>query len=157
MLARIHSSWGFSAAVHVASLHAELFIVEVKIRGMMQEYTMMDGKSVYGWPKSGYPAPQGPFYCGVGDESAYGRPLAEDHLDACVECGLTISGINAEVRPQCFHPCVVLESTDQHQCPVSVRLYAVQFVRRFMHCVCAGDAWPVGVPDWACWASGDGR
>lgn len=58
---------------------------------------MMEGDQVYGWPKNGYPAPQGPFYCGVGDEAAYGRPLAEEHLDACVECGLTISGINAEV------------------------------------------------------------
>lgn len=67
--------------------------------GFEQEYTMMDGDQVYGWPKNGYPAPQGPFYCGVGDESTYGRPLAEDHLDACVESGLTISGINAEVMP----------------------------------------------------------
>lgn len=26
---------------------------------------MMDGQSVFGWPDKGYPAPQGPFYCGV--------------------------------------------------------------------------------------------
>lgn len=38
-----------------------------------------------GWPAGGYPAPQGPFYCGVGYESVYGRPLAEAHLDACVK------------------------------------------------------------------------
>jgi glutamine synthetase len=66
----------------------------------VQEYTMMDGKSVYGWPKGGgFPAPQGPFYCGVGSESVYGRPLAEAHLDACIKAGLKISGINAEVMP----------------------------------------------------------
>lgn len=33
--------------------------------GFEQEYTMMDGQSVHGWPEKGYPAPQGPFYCGV--------------------------------------------------------------------------------------------
>jgi glutamine synthetase len=42
---------------------------------------------------------QGPFYCGVGAESVYGRPLAEAHLEACIKAGLHISGINAEVLP----------------------------------------------------------
>jgi hypothetical protein len=40
---------------------------------------------------------QGPFYCGVGTNSVFGRPLAEAHMEACLEAGLTISGINAEV------------------------------------------------------------
>jgi glutamine synthetase len=42
---------------------------------------------------------QGPFYCGVGAEEVYGRPLAEAHLEACMKAGLNISGINAEVMP----------------------------------------------------------
>ncbi len=41
--------------------------------------------TVYGWPSGGYPAPQGPFYCAVGSESVYGRPLAEAHMDACIK------------------------------------------------------------------------
>ncbi len=53
----------------------------------------------FGWPDSGYPAAQGPFYCGVGLEQVYGRPLAEAHLDACMKAGLSIAGINAEVMP----------------------------------------------------------
>lgn len=47
------------------------------------------GGHIYGWPSGGYPAPQGPFYCGVGHESVYGRPLAEAHLDACVKVRVT--------------------------------------------------------------------
>eukprot|EP01026_Neomeris_dumetosa_P058854 TRINITY_DN5492_c0_g1_i4.p1 TRINITY_DN5492_c0_g1~~TRINITY_DN5492_c0_g1_i4.p1 ORF type:complete len:279 (-),score=29.57 TRINITY_DN5492_c0_g1_i4:78-842(-) len=73
---------------------------EAPLYGFEQEYTMLTkGGQVYGWPQGGYPAPQGPFYCGVGSESVYGRDLAEAHLDACIKCGITISGINAEVMP----------------------------------------------------------
>jgi hypothetical protein len=39
----------------------------------------------WGWRVPGYPAPQGPFYCGVGSEAVYGRPLAEAHMDACIK------------------------------------------------------------------------
>mmetsp|Transcript_36299 Transcript_36299/g.43861 ORF Transcript_36299/g.43861 Transcript_36299/m.43861 type:complete len:423 (-) Transcript_36299:182-1450(-) len=72
---------------------------EKPLFGFEQEYTMLGSNGVYGWPSNGYPAPQGPFYCGVGPESVYGRPLAEAHMDACIRAGLTISGINAEVMP----------------------------------------------------------
>lgn len=34
----------------------------------------------------------------MGTNSVFGRPLAEAHMEACLEAGLTISGINAEVR-----------------------------------------------------------
>lgn len=68
--------------------------------GFEQEYTMINGKTqrIYGWPEQGFPAPQGPFYCAVGNQSVFGRPLAEAHLEACMKAGLAISGINAEVR-----------------------------------------------------------
>jgi glutamine synthetase len=42
---------------------------------------------------------QGPYYCAVGSESVYGRPLVEAHLEACMACGINISGVNAEVMP----------------------------------------------------------
>eukprot|EP01023_Acetabularia_acetabulum_P003310 TRINITY_DN11397_c0_g1_i1.p1 TRINITY_DN11397_c0_g1~~TRINITY_DN11397_c0_g1_i1.p1 ORF type:complete len:383 (-),score=86.63 TRINITY_DN11397_c0_g1_i1:262-1410(-) len=73
---------------------------EEPLYGFEQEYTMLTkGGNVYGWPHGGFPAPQGPFYCGVGSEAVYGRELAEAHMDACMKAGLGISGINAEVMP----------------------------------------------------------
>ena len=58
------------------------------------------GTRPLGFPESGgYPGPQGPYYCGVGQDEIYGRDLVEDHLEACLEAGLAISGINGEVMP----------------------------------------------------------
>ncbi|HHO53701.1 MAG TPA: glutamine synthetase [Deltaproteobacteria bacterium] len=67
--------------------------------GIEQEYTMFKGSRPLGWPAGGYPAPQGPFYCGVGADEVFGREIAEEHLDACLAAGLKIYGINAEVMP----------------------------------------------------------
>ncbi len=69
--------------------------------GIEQEYTMYtrNGITPLGFPKVGFPAPQGPYYCGVGGENIVGRELVEAHMDACLAAGLTISGINAEVMP----------------------------------------------------------
>jgi glutamine synthetase len=67
--------------------------------GIEQEYTFFQGRSPLGWPDGGYPAPQGPFYCGVGADEVFGREIVEDHLDACIRAGIEISGVNAEVMP----------------------------------------------------------
>ena len=44
-----------------------------------------------------FPAPQGPYYCSVGAANAFGRDIVEEHLDICLESGLNVEGINAEV------------------------------------------------------------
>ncbi len=67
--------------------------------GFEQEYTLFKGSQPLGWPERGYPAPQGPFYCGVGADEVFGRDLVEAHTQACLEAGLMIFGINAEVMP----------------------------------------------------------
>lgn len=67
--------------------------------GIEQEYTFFKGRSPLGWPEGGYPAPQGPFYCGVGSDEVFGREIVEEHMKACVNAGILISGVNAEVMP----------------------------------------------------------
>jgi len=67
--------------------------------GFEQEYFLWNPETnkPLGFPVNGYPAPQGPYYCSVGANNAYGREIVEEHLDACLEAGLNVEGINAEV------------------------------------------------------------
>ncbi|KAK5017860.1 glutamate--ammonia ligase [Cryomyces antarcticus] len=68
--------------------------------GLEQEYTMLDYDGwIYGWPKNGFPAPQGPYYCGVGTGKVFCRDIVESHYKACLYAGIEISGTNAEVMP----------------------------------------------------------
>ena len=65
--------------------------------GFEQEYTLMDGTRPLGFPEQGFPNPQGMYYCSVGNKNVAGREIVEAHLDLCLEAGLNITGINAEV------------------------------------------------------------
>lgn len=65
--------------------------------GFEQEYTIMQNGRPLGFPADGYPGPQGPYYCSVGIDNCVGREIVEEHLDTCLEAGLSITGINSEV------------------------------------------------------------
>ena len=105
---------------------------EVPWYGIEQEYTLFKDGRPLGWPASsarpfatgptpmsafGYPGPQGPYYCSVGYDVAFGRQIVEEHLDACLKAGLEIGGINCEVLPGQWEyqvgPCVGIDGGDQ--------------------------------------------
>ncbi len=72
--------------------------------GWEQEYTLTtkpnfkEGEGLpLGFRPKEEPRPQGDYYCGVGADNITGRRIVEEHLEKCVEAGLDISGINAEV------------------------------------------------------------
>lgn len=68
--------------------------------GIEQEYLLMetDQSKPLGWYSRERPGcgAQDP-YCGVGNDRAFGRPIALEHMEKCLEAGLKICGINAEV------------------------------------------------------------
>ncbi|MDP0499978.1 MAG: glutamine synthetase beta-grasp domain-containing protein [Verrucomicrobiota bacterium JB022] len=67
--------------------------------GFEQEYFFYQDERPLGFPEGGYPAPQGPYYCGVGYRHMgdIARSIVEEHIDACLDAGLNFEGINAEV------------------------------------------------------------
>ncbi len=67
--------------------------------GFEQEYTLFADGRPLGFPADGMPAPQGPYYCSVGSDRAFGRRIAEEHAVLCEAAGLLYYGLNAEVMP----------------------------------------------------------
>lgn len=76
--------------------------------GWEQEYTLTHkpnmpfGEGIglplgFGIDPSKGPRPQGDYYCGIGADTVVGRDIVEEHMNMCMEIGLDISGINAEV------------------------------------------------------------
>ncbi len=52
-----------------------------------------------GFPADGYPAPQGPYYTSIGYDQVgdVARTIVEEHIDLCLDAGIELEGINAEV------------------------------------------------------------
>jgi len=65
--------------------------------GFEQEYFITNGTGKpLGW-ENGEPGPQGPYYCGIGASNVAGRKVVSDHMDACIDAEIDITGTNAEV------------------------------------------------------------
>ena len=67
--------------------------------GFEQEYFFMEDGRPLGFPEDGFPAPQGPYYTGVGYKNVgdIARQIVEEHIDICLDAGINLEGINAEV------------------------------------------------------------
>lgn len=80
--------------------------------GLEQEYYIITDSTT----NSNKNAIEGYHYCGFTNISTE-RKIVEEHLDACINAGLTISGINAEVVEGQWEyqigPCVGIDSGDQ--------------------------------------------
>lgn len=113
--------------------------------GLEAEYVFFDlkTKKPLGWPIDGNIGPQGKFYCGVGTDRAFGRPIVEEHYKKCLKAGIKISGINAEVMPAQWEfqvgPCEGIAAADQ----LWVARYILQRVCENYNVVASFESKPV--------------
>ncbi|MGJ8642266.1 MAG: glutamine synthetase beta-grasp domain-containing protein [Luteolibacter sp.] len=84
---------------HPSNARATILEDEDTWFGFEQEYFLSQDGRPLGFSSDGFPAPQGPYYCGVGYKNVgdFARALVNEHLDLCIDAGINHEGINAEV------------------------------------------------------------
>lgn len=86
--------------------------------GIEQEYFFIDPKTQkpLGYEEKNENTREKTHYCSVGSENAYGRDIADLHMNACLAAGIVVSGINAEVACGQWEyqigPCVGIQAGD---------------------------------------------
>lgn len=104
--------------------------------GFEQEYTLFKDERPLGWPIAGYPASQGPFYCSVGSDVAYGREIVEEHLQVCIKAGLLIYGTNGEVMPGQWEFQIGYRGSDKEDASV-LKMADEIWIARYLLCLIA--------------------
>jgi len=124
--------------------------------GIEQEYTLMRPGKIgevptvpFGFNDDGSePAAQGPYYCGAGFGIAMGRPVADEHYIKCLEAGIKIAGINAEVMPGQWEfqvgPCRGVEMGDH----LVMARYIMLRVTESHGCICSFSPKPREEGEW---------
>ena len=84
---------------HPSNARATILDDEGAWFGFEQEYFLYKDGRPLGFPREGYPEPQGTYYTGIGYRSVgeLAREIVEAHLDLCLDSGINHEGINAEV------------------------------------------------------------
>src|SRR6201990_1714576 len=84
---------------HASNKRATILDDEGAWFGFEQEYFLYKDGRPLGFPADGYPSPQGPYYTGVGYKNvgSVAREIVEKHIDICLDAGINLEGINAEV------------------------------------------------------------
>lgn len=69
--------------------------------GLEQEFFIIKDGYPIGFPKNRiyHPLPQSNYYCGIGGDNAFGRNFIEKAFSNCLNAGLKLTGLNAEVAP----------------------------------------------------------
>jgi glutamine synthetase len=149
VLAEAYNAWDNKPAIgNTRAACAEIMEKSAKLDpwfGIEQEYTLMKPGRIgelatepLGFNADGSePAPQGPYYTGAGTGVAIGRGVADEHYKKCIEAGVKIAGINAEVMPGQWEfqvgPCRGIEMGDH----LTIARYIMLRVTESHNCVCS--------------------
>jgi glutamine synthetase len=118
--------------------------------GFEQEYFLYQDGRPLGFPEGGYPAPQGPYYTGVGYKNVgdIARQIVEEHLDLCLDAGINHEGINAEVAKGQWEFQIFGKGSKRAADEIWVARYILQ---RLCEKYCVDIEWhckPLGATDW---------
>jgi glutamine synthetase len=118
--------------------------------GFEQEYFLWnpDTNKPLGFPEGGYPGPQGPYYCSVGANNAFGRKIVEEHLDVCLEAGLNVEGINAEVAAGQWEFQIFAKGAKEAGDQIWVARYLLERIGEEYNVAINWHCKPLGTLDW---------
>jgi len=74
---------------------------EEPLFGIEQEYAIFNAETndPYKWTRNTFTSIQGKYYCSIGGDRNFGREIAMEHMNKCIQAGVMICGVNSEVAP----------------------------------------------------------